>query len=219
MDRVLTNFTKAERLTMQNLTIAIVANDPAIRQQMREALSAGGFAVIEYDPKLIANLGGVKGAYSACLSVSSIAELEFLRGWRAQDPKLPIIVTGPESLADAAIEHGAYDFVPTASMSHRLVREVQHAVEKRQLTDTVETLRNELTTRDHGEGDVVVPLRELERRAIARALQATKGSVTKAAKLLGIGRATLYRRLASPELASLRPRRNFDIANVPTMSA
>jgi DNA-binding NtrC family response regulator len=43
----------------------------------------------------------------------------------------------------------------------------------------------------------VVPLRELERRAIEGALRITGGSVGKAAKLLGIGRATLYRRLAA----------------------
>jgi DNA-binding NtrC family response regulator len=41
----------------------------------------------------------------------------------------------------------------------------------------------------------VVPLRELERREILKALTVTNGSVTKAAKLLGLGRATLYRRL------------------------
>ena len=46
------------------------------------------------------------------------------------------------------------------------------------------------------EGEEVVPLRELERRAIRRALRATNGSVEKAARLLGMGRATLYRRLA-----------------------
>jgi DNA-binding NtrC family response regulator len=39
-------------------------------------------------------------------------------------------------------------------------------------------------------------LRDLERRAIARALEVSGGSVGKAAKLLGIGRATLYRRLS-----------------------
>jgi DNA-binding NtrC family response regulator len=47
----------------------------------------------------------------------------------------------------------------------------------------------------------VLSLRELERRAIARALKLTQGSVGKAAKLLGIGRATLYRRIASLELS------------------
>jgi transcriptional regulator of acetoin/glycerol metabolism len=41
-----------------------------------------------------------------------------------------------------------------------------------------------------------VPLRELEERAIRNALRVTRGSVGRAAKLLGIGRATLYRRIA-----------------------
>ncbi len=52
-----------------------------------------------------------------------------------------------------------------------------------------------------GADDEVIPLRELERRAIQRALRVTRGSVSKAAKLLGIGRATLYRRIASLELS------------------
>lgn len=47
------------------------------------------------------------------------------------------------------------------------------------------------------EHDEIIPLRELERRAIRRALKAANGSVARAAKLLGIGRATLYRRLSS----------------------
>jgi DNA-binding NtrC family response regulator len=41
----------------------------------------------------------------------------------------------------------------------------------------------------------VVPLQELERRAIQHALQHTKGDRTVAAQLLGIGRTTLYRKL------------------------
>jgi DNA-binding NtrC family response regulator len=53
---------------------------------------------------------------------------------------------------------------------------------------------------DSGE-DEVVPLHELERRAIQRALRVTHGSVGKAAKLLGIGRATLYRRIATLDLS------------------
>jgi len=48
----------------------------------------------------------------------------------------------------------------------------------------------------------VIPLKELERREIKKALRATNGSVGKAAKLLGIGRATLYRRLAELDLPS-----------------
>lgn len=58
------------------------------------------------------------------------------------------------------------------------------------------TARPSLPAIEH-EHDEIVPLRELERRAIRRALKAANGSVSRAAKLLGIGRATLYRRLSS----------------------
>ncbi len=46
-----------------------------------------------------------------------------------------------------------------------------------------------------GENEVIT-LAELERRAIENALRATKGNMGRAAKLLGLGRTTLYRRLA-----------------------
>jgi len=46
----------------------------------------------------------------------------------------------------------------------------------------------------------ILTLVEMERRAIARALRHTDGSVSKAARLLGIGRATLYRRLAELDM-------------------
>jgi DNA-binding NtrC family response regulator len=42
---------------------------------------------------------------------------------------------------------------------------------------------------------VIMPLSEIERRAILQALQYTKGDHTTAAQLLGIGRTTLYRKL------------------------
>ncbi len=47
----------------------------------------------------------------------------------------------------------------------------------------------------------IVPLRDLERLAIEHALKVTNGSVTVAAQKLGIGRATLYRRIASLDLS------------------
>jgi len=45
------------------------------------------------------------------------------------------------------------------------------------------------------EEDVIVPLSELERRAILHALKVTRNNVTRAARALGIGRATMYRKL------------------------
>jgi len=47
----------------------------------------------------------------------------------------------------------------------------------------------------------VIPLSELERRAIVNALEYTKGDRAVAAHLLGIGRTTLYRKLKEYKLA------------------
>jgi DNA-binding NtrC family response regulator len=47
----------------------------------------------------------------------------------------------------------------------------------------------------------VVPLHELEKRAIRHALQHTRGDRTTAAQMLGIGRTTLYRKLKEYQLA------------------
>lgn len=49
----------------------------------------------------------------------------------------------------------------------------------------------------------VVPLRELERRAILRAMKEVGGDKLLAARLLGIGKTTLYRKLKEYELDSL----------------
>jgi transcriptional regulator of acetoin/glycerol metabolism len=47
----------------------------------------------------------------------------------------------------------------------------------------------------------VIPLTELERRAILNALEYTKGDRAVAAHLLGIGRTTLYRKLKEYQIA------------------
>lgn len=41
----------------------------------------------------------------------------------------------------------------------------------------------------------IVKIADLERQEIVRALRMTKGNVSQAAKLVGLGRATMYRRL------------------------
>jgi transcriptional regulator of acetoin/glycerol metabolism len=43
--------------------------------------------------------------------------------------------------------------------------------------------------------DLIRPFEEEEQMLLSRALRATKGNVRRAAQLLGIGRATLYRKI------------------------
>lgn len=83
------------------------------------------------------------------------------------------------------------------------VRELETVVHRAVLSATADEIRSTdlpealrlIPTTDEDTADVI-PLRVLEGREIRKAMRATEGSVDKAAKLLGIGRATLYRRLA-----------------------
>jgi len=54
------------------------------------------------------------------------------------------------------------------------------------------------------ESDELLPLEELERRAIFRALRETGGDKLAAARLLGIGKTTLYRKLKQYETERTR---------------
>lgn len=205
-------------------SIVIVEDEPVVRRLMRLWLEADGYTVIEYSSGREAAAHDTGGTALVCLDLrledmpgqSVLAEL------RARDPDLPIIVvTGDQDLETAALamRGGAYDFVTKPFDRERLGQAVRRAVERRILMSIVQRLRRQLDERPIGSGpaslDVasdgdrdstppdIAPmdgstlnLRAIERTAIARALQLSGGSVGKAAKLLGIGRATLYRRLS-----------------------
>ena len=87
------------------------------------------------------------------------------------------------------------------------VRELENAVERAValgsgqtlgLTDLPTNLQHGIFERRMGMDDLV-PLEELERRAIFRALRETAGDKLAAARLLGIGKTTLYRKLKEYE--------------------
>ena len=55
---------------------------------------------------------------------------------------------------------------------------------------------DEVTTGSDRSGTEILPIAELERQAIAQALAMLDGNVSEASRRLGIGRATLYRKMA-----------------------
>jgi len=83
------------------------------------------------------------------------------------------------------------------------VRELENAIERAVALGSgpILHLADLPTNLQHGSGeslpdtDEVIPLDELERRAILRALRETGGDKLAAARLLGIGKTTLYRKL------------------------
>jgi len=77
--------------------------------------------------------------------------------------------------------------LPSSILTRKMEREI--ITEERPAASTI--------FQSHASMDSVVPLEELERRAILQAIEVTKGDRSLAADLLGIGRTTLYRKLKS----------------------
>ena len=85
------------------------------------------------------------------------------------------------------------------------VRELDHAIERAVLLEKTDVLQVDslppqlLVTHaaadDHSAPESVLPLREVERQALARALEASGNNITQAARALGINRVTLHRKL------------------------
>ena len=87
------------------------------------------------------------------------------------------------------------------------VRELQHVVERAVILSEKQELTlgdflirsrdpNVFETSDTGEADQPLNLEDLERSAIENAIKKSNGNLTVAAKILGVGRTTLYRKMA-----------------------
>lgn len=95
----------------------------------------------------------------------------------------------------------AYDWPSNVRQLENALQRAMIAAEREtlQLSDFPSYLSELAAPSGSASESEIVPLADLERSAIRRALEATGGSVDRAAKLLGMGRATLYRRLAKYE--------------------
>jgi len=136
---------------------------------------------------------------------------------RERKTDIPILVNA--FLEKRSVESGgAYQFTE-AAMSQLLaydwpgnVRELENAVERATalnsgpLLDLADLPSNVAYTMNHRPPmpDEIVPLEELERRAILHALHEASGDRMEAAKLLKIGKTTLYRKLKQYEAEASR---------------
>jgi DNA-binding NtrC family response regulator len=171
--------------TDQKTRIAIFDSDAPRRARLRSWLD-GQYELVEaLDVNDLSD-----GHDLACADASRLPSL--VAAIRSRNVDVPVIALVPN--IDAGVEAmraGAYDIVCEPIDRDRLEGAIRRAHERQELRRRCRTLQKQL------EGDEIVPLRELERRAIEKALAATRGSVEKAARMLGMGRATLYRRLAT----------------------
>jgi len=114
-----------------------------------------------------------------------------------------------ESAAEAA-RLGAYDFVGKPFRVEELQRILERMAEKARLVRENEMLRVRLQEENGGVAVSMAPctdLEELERRTILQVFEQVEGDKEKAQKLLGISRATLYRKIKRYGIEPRPPRK------------
>jgi len=145
-------------------------------------------------------------------SLSGQGIIHVIREIRAAKPFLPILVFtsyGEDILAAQAIEAGATDFLTKPIAFERLRISIRNALHTQKISCELARLERRQPAQEAPIiSDVkgcVRTLKAIEQEAIVLALQAADGCMTRAARNLGIGRSTLYRRLGDLEGYISRP--------------
>jgi DNA-binding NtrC family response regulator len=94
------------------------------------------------------------------------------------------------STALAATRAGAYDFVVRPCDTDDLECALRRAIDHRQLKDEVSRLRRFAT-----DGTALLSMDAIEQQHVTRVLEAVRGNKALAARVLGMDRRTLYRKL------------------------
>lgn len=142
---------------------------------------------------------------------------------RAIKPQLPIIVFtqyGDQDNAVRAVQAGANDFLNKPVVLERLRLSIQNALAMQRMKQYLEKLEKALPASSEMVGVTESPpmfldasgrlkkLRTLEAEAIRFALTHCDGRMTRAARNLGIGRSTLYRKISDYGIETHNVREN-----------
>ena len=171
--------------------ILIVDDDKAVRQSLSLVLGHAGWTTCEASEEDVALVMVRQPSVEACildmnLTPSSTGRqgINMLRKFKILRPEMPVILIsawGTIPLAVEGLSLGAADFVTKPWDNHVLVEKLRTAIEK----SVLEKARSE-----H-----VDTLDTVERDAVVKAMRQADGNLTIAARLLGITRQALYRRI------------------------
>ncbi len=196
--------------------------------QEREISRVGGSAVVPVDVRVIAATNHDledairRGAFREDLFYRLAAFPITIPPLRKRREDIPLLAS--HFLAKYAERHGkSIDGFSHAALSALLqydwpgnVRELENAVQRAVLLETGKvaqagSLPPEVSPVAAASSDRqaapsgILPLAEVERQAIVRALEANGGNVSEAARVLGIDRATLYRKLKRYDQSTRNP--------------
>lgn len=200
--------------------IFVIDDDPVVRRLMASMLRSSYQEVREFAcarDALRALQVEPADAVVVDVILPDMDGLQFLDRLSGEDLSVVVVsaLQGVDTVVEA-IRRGAADFLAKPVRRDRLLASVRRAVEWTRLKRRVAALETRLRSvaiRGSGPAPTPVPapseprtssfpdLQTLEQRAIERALRYTNGNVSEAARRLGIGRTTLYRKMATYGLA------------------
>jgi DNA-binding NtrC family response regulator len=184
----------------RNLTICVLDSDPSQLAATKTSLDRAGFPTIAaahpQDALEKIRLGGCRVVLADC-KLSGIDGIAFIEKALEKSPAVHVLLMSATHSVDAAIEaikHGAHDFLCKPLDYPRLMKtldEIAAHLEKPQPSGV-----------SAGENWRPLPLSEMRRLHIERVLETCNGNRVRAARMLGIGRTSLYRFLKSSDKQS-----------------
>lgn len=174
-------------MSTQSLHVLIVDDDPLYAEQLQRSLKRRGFSSsVAHDSAsaLAAARASVPDAALLDLKLAEESGLGLIEPLRALSEHMVIVLlTGYASLATAveAIKRGADDYLPKPANIGAILRALRgEAAAEEPVGDAPETM---------------TPLNRVEWEHIQQALNATGGNISAAARLLGMHRRSLQRKL------------------------
>jgi two-component system response regulator RegA len=168
--------------------IGIVDDEPMWRRLLGRVFESKGHKIVEIGRvrDVASKLGGLD-ALCIDVTVDNAHGLDVVDQVHRERPEIAILVVTGDTRVDSVVR----------SMRAGVVDYVTKPAEQKRLTEAAERVVAAATCQAAMLGLKELPtLDELEKRAINCALTLTNGQVSQAAQMLGIGRATLYRKLA-----------------------
>lgn len=172
--------------------VLIVDDDNAVRMSISLALKRAGIdsQAVSTEKEALEAVRDSRVALAVLdmnltLSTTGRQGMEVLRKFRILRPDMPVILLtawGTIPLAVEGMNHGAVDFVTKPWSNKELIDKIKSAINSASI--------------EQSQRETVVPLDDVERDTIVRALRLSDGNLSVAAAKLGITRQALYRRIS-----------------------
>lgn len=175
-----------EIMNADPMHILVVDDDPIYAEQLQRSLQRRGYSCSlahDVEGALHAAQARIPDAALLDLKLAEESGLRLIEPLRALSADMVIVLlTGYASLATAveAIKRGADDYLPKPASIHAILR----ALNGEPSTSRVDEVPESMT-----------PMRRLEWEHIQQALNSTGGNISASARLLGMHRRTLQRKL------------------------